>query len=169
MAMCVIGVVDVAPCQCFSLGGHQTTSPGRISTFGPPSLCTQPTPDVTISICPSGCRCQADLAPGSNVTLAQRARAGSGASKSGSIRTCPVKYCSGPMAEGCVPFLLSSISDSLHHIRRLRGFRRHTKRLRAKAKKKAKEKKHCREIAASTQEATITLYSHPLALSALSV
>ena len=30
MAMWVIAVVDDAPCQCFSLGANQTTSPGRI-------------------------------------------------------------------------------------------------------------------------------------------
>src|SRR5436190_16361281 len=35
--MCVIAVVGVAPCQCRSFGGHQTTSPGRSSTFGWPS------------------------------------------------------------------------------------------------------------------------------------
>src|SRR5207237_3932028 len=59
IAMCVMAVAGVAPCQCFSLGGHQTTSPARISCFGPPSLCTQPQPDVTISVCPSGCVCHA--------------------------------------------------------------------------------------------------------------
>src|SRR3954468_21851338 len=37
IAICVIGVVGAAPCQCFSLGGNQTTSPGRISSTGPPS------------------------------------------------------------------------------------------------------------------------------------
>src|SRR5437870_10122903 len=75
MAMCVIAVVEVAPCQCFSPGGHQTTSPGRISSFGPPSLCTHPHPDVTNRVCPSGCVCHAVRAPGSNVTLdAERAR-----------------------------------------------------------------------------------------------
>jgi hypothetical protein len=31
MAVCVIAVVGVAPCQCFSPGGIQITSPGRIS------------------------------------------------------------------------------------------------------------------------------------------
>ena len=41
MAMCVIAVVGVAPCQCFSPGGNQTTSPGRISSIGPPQRCTQ--------------------------------------------------------------------------------------------------------------------------------
>src|SRR6266545_4777840 len=103
MAMCVIAVFGVAPCQCFSFGGHQTTSPGRISTFGWPSLCTHPNPDVTTRVCPSGCLCHAVRAPGSNVTLAPRARAGSGASNSGSIRTLPVKYSAGPLADACEP------------------------------------------------------------------
>src|SRR4030088_668878 len=116
MAMCVIAVVEVAPCQCFSPGGHHTTSPGRISSFGPPSLCTHPHPDVTISVCPRGCLCHAVRAPGSNVTLTPRTRAGSGAWNSGSMRTMPVKYSSGPLPEGCEPLLLSSISEFLHLI-----------------------------------------------------
>jgi hypothetical protein len=90
-------------------GGHQTTSPGRMSTVGPPLLCTHPQPDVTISVCPSGCVCYAVRAPGSNVIRAPRARAGSGAANSGSIRTEPVTYASGPLPEGCEPFLLMSI------------------------------------------------------------
>jgi hypothetical protein len=49
MAMCVIAVVGVAPCQCFSLGENQTTSPDRTSSIGPPSRCAQPMPDVTIN------------------------------------------------------------------------------------------------------------------------
>src|SRR5215472_6036892 len=61
--MCVIAVVGVAPCQCFSRGGNQTTSPGRISSTGPPSRCAQP-------VCPSGCVYQALRAVRSNVTLA---------------------------------------------------------------------------------------------------
>src|SRR6185295_1481983 len=109
MAMCVIAVVGVAPCQCLSFGGHQTTSPGLISTFGPPSLWTHPQPDVTIRCCPSGCQCHAERAPGSKVTIAPRTRAGSGASNSGSIRTEPVKYSAGPLPEGCEPFCLISI------------------------------------------------------------
>ena len=40
IAMCVIAVVCVAPCQCFSPGSNHTTSPGRISSMGPPSRCT---------------------------------------------------------------------------------------------------------------------------------
>ena len=87
MAMCVMAVVGVAPCQCFSPGGNQTTSPGRISSIGPPQRCTQPQPAVTINVWPSGCVCHAVRAPGSNVTLAPATRAGSGASNSGSMRT----------------------------------------------------------------------------------
>src|SRR5678816_2672900 len=109
MAMCVMPVVGVAPCQCLSFGGHHTTSPGRISIFGLPSLCTQPHPAVTIKVCPSGWVCHADRAPGSNVTLAPRARDGAGASNSGSTRTFPVKYSLGPLLEGCEPLRLSSI------------------------------------------------------------
>src|SRR5436309_1502699 len=30
MAICVMAVAGVAPCQCFSPGGNQITSPGRI-------------------------------------------------------------------------------------------------------------------------------------------
>src|SRR5919206_3726684 len=109
MATCVMAVVGVAPCQCLSFGGHQTTSPARINTFGPPSLCTQPQPCVTTSVCPSGCQCQADLAPGSKVTSAHELRAGSAACISGSMRTLPVKYSFGPLPEGCEPLFLISI------------------------------------------------------------
>ena len=68
MAIWVIAVVAVAPCQCFSPAGIHTTSPGRISSFGAPSHCAQPHPDVTISVWPSGCVCHAVRAPGSKVT-----------------------------------------------------------------------------------------------------
>jgi hypothetical protein len=54
IAMCVMAVVGVAPCQCFSPGGHTTTSPARISRLVPPEHCTQPQPEVTISRWPSG-------------------------------------------------------------------------------------------------------------------
>src|SRR5436305_220967 len=59
MAMCVMPVDLVAPCQCFSPGGNQTTSPGRISSTGPFSRCAQPQPAVTMRDCPSGCVCDA--------------------------------------------------------------------------------------------------------------
>src|SRR5882762_6575281 len=117
MAMCVIAVVEVAPCQCFSPGGHHTTSPGRISSFGPPSLRTHPHPDVTIRVWPSGWVCQAVRAPGSKVTLTASTRAGLGALTSGSKRTVPVKYSAGPLAEGCEPFRLMSIILEFLHLK----------------------------------------------------
>src|SRR3989442_9651176 len=109
--MCVIAVVGVAPCQCFSLRANQTTSPGRISSIGPPQRCAQPQPDVTINVWPNGWVCQAVRAPGSNVTLAPRTRAGSGASNNGSIRTLPVNQSAGPLLELCEPDLFISIFD----------------------------------------------------------
>src|SRR5439155_3300825 len=109
MAMCVMAVVGAAPCQCFSPGGNQTTSPGRISSIGPPSCCARPTPAVTISVWPSGCVCQAVRAPGSNVTLAPATRAGAGAWNRGSMRTVPVNQSAGPLLDGCEPIRLISI------------------------------------------------------------
>jgi hypothetical protein len=109
MAMCVMAVVGVAPCQCRSCDGHQTTSPGRMSTYGPPLLCPHPHPDVAFSVCPSGCVCHAVRAPGSKVTRARGARAGSGTANSGSIRTEPVQYASGPLPEDGEPLLVISI------------------------------------------------------------
>src|SRR2546426_11310122 len=81
MAMCVMAVVGEAPCQCFSPGENQITSPGRISSIGSPHRCTRPAPNTTIKVCPRGCVCHAVRAPGSNVTLAPAARAGSGGLK----------------------------------------------------------------------------------------
>src|SRR5215467_3816653 len=110
--MCVIAVVGVAPCQCFSPGANQTTSPGRISSTGPPSRCAHPQPAMTISVCPKGCVCHAVRAPGSNVTLAPCTMAGSGAENSGSIRTVPVNQSAGPLVDGCEPTFLISIASS---------------------------------------------------------
>src|SRR5262249_11088317 len=122
MAMCDIAVVGDAPCQCFSPGANQTTSPGRISSTGPPSRCAQPQPDVTTSVWPSGCVCHAVRAPGSNVTDAPCTNAGSGAWKSGSIRTERVNQSDGPLAEGCEPLRLISIFFlAIDHA--LQGFR----------------------------------------------
>src|SRR5439155_14630379 len=96
--------------QCFSPGGIQITSPGRISSIGPPQRCARPQPAVTINVCPSGCVCHAVRAPGSNVTLAPATRAGSGASNNGSTRTVPVNQSAGPLPDGCEPLRLISIS-----------------------------------------------------------
>src|SRR5438477_6201382 len=118
MARCVMAVVAVAPCQCFSPGENQITSPGRISSMGPPSHCAQPHPLVTTRVCPKGCVCHAVRAPGSKVTLAPTARAGAPAANRGSMRTVPVKYSAGPLPEGCEPFLLISISKLLRYLTR---------------------------------------------------
>src|SRR5438067_5839331 len=109
MAMCVIAVVAVAPCQCFSPGGNQITSPGWISSLGPPQRCAQPQPAVTIKVWPSGWVCHAVRAPGSNVTLAPPACAGATAWNRGSMRTVPVNQSAGPLPEGWEPLLLMSI------------------------------------------------------------
>src|SRR5437016_11845429 len=113
MAMCVMAVVGEAPCQCFSAGGIQTTSPGRISSIRPPHCRTRPQPAVTIKVWLNGCVCHAVRAPGSNVTLALTTRAGLGACNNESTRTVPVKYSAGPLLEGCEPLLLMSISEFL--------------------------------------------------------
>src|SRR5579871_581796 len=110
--MCVIAVVGVAPCQCFSPGGNQTTSPGRISSIVPSHRCAHPQPDVTINVCPNGCVCHAVRAPGSNVTLAPCTSAGSGACNNGSILTIPVNQSAGPFPEACDPALVISIFSS---------------------------------------------------------
>src|SRR5438309_6673443 len=112
MAICVIAAVGDAPCQCFSPGSNQTTSPGRISSIGPPSRCARPEPKVTISVCPSGCVCHAVRAPGSNVTALPAARAGALAANRGSIRTVPVNQSAGPLPDGCEPLRVIFIIHS---------------------------------------------------------
>ena len=87
--------------------GLKQSQPG-----GPPHRWARPQPAVTISVCPSGCVCHAVRAPGSNVTLAPATRAGSGAVKSGSIRTMPVNQSADPRPDGSDPARLMSI-DSL--------------------------------------------------------
>src|ERR1035437_7332161 len=109
MAMWVMAVVGAAPCQCFSPGGNQITSPGRISSTGPPQRSTRPQPPITISVCPSGWVCHAVRAPGSNVTIAPVTRAGSVPLNGESMRTVPVNQAAGPLLEGCEPLLLMSI------------------------------------------------------------
>src|SRR5437588_5489224 len=116
MAICVIAEVGLAPCQCFSLGANQTTSPRRISSIGPPSRCARPTPPVTINVWPNGCVCQAVRALGSNVTFAPRTRAGSGASNNGSILTLPVNQSEGPFDDCAVPFRFISIVPFLFQL-----------------------------------------------------
>ena len=96
--MWVMEVEAVAPCQCFTPAGVQTTSPSRISRFGPCHSCTQPTPAVTMSTCPAGCVCHALRAPGANVTWAPVARVPSFVPNSRSTDTVPVKVSGAPRA-----------------------------------------------------------------------
>src|SRR4029077_12432742 len=103
MATCIITVAGPAPCQCFSPGGIQTTSPARISRTLPPQLCTRPQPDMTHKVCPSGWVCQWVRAPGSKRTMPERIRAGAGASMTGSCQTTPVKESAGPRRDGREP------------------------------------------------------------------
>src|SRR2546423_10059072 len=105
MAMCVMAV---APCQCFSPGSNHITSPGPISSIGPPALyqATASRHDqglaqrVAVPCCPSA-RLECD-------TGADRA-CRIGCLEQGSVRTAPVKYSAGPFPEGCEPLLLMSI------------------------------------------------------------
>src|SRR4051794_711898 len=104
MAMCDMLFAAVAPCQCFTPGGAQTTSPGLISRFAPPSSCTHPVPDMTMSVCPPGWVCQAERAPGSNVTRPPLFGVCSLGPWGGSGVTAPVKFAPAPVGEGREPF-----------------------------------------------------------------
>src|SRR5205807_4215940 len=110
--MCVMAALDVAPCQCFTPGGVQMTSPGLISCFAPPACCTQPVPAVTTSVWPSGWLCHAERAPGSNVTYEPETLEGAFGWNSGSTRTEPVKYCSGALFERCEPLRVMVMASS---------------------------------------------------------
>jgi len=70
MAMWVMAVAAVAPCQYYLPGGIEITARGRIFSTEPPQCCTQPQPAMTIRVWSSGWACQTVRAPGSNVTLA---------------------------------------------------------------------------------------------------
>src|SRR6266542_3011770 len=96
--------VAVPPCQCFTFGGIEMTSPGWISRRSRPHSWTHPVPDVTISVWPAGWICHAVRAPGSKLTSAPPQWVCPEASKSGSMTTDPVKLCAGPFAEGRDPF-----------------------------------------------------------------
>src|SRR4051795_11019653 len=68
-----------------------------------PHCCTQPRPNVMTRVCPTGCVCQAERAPGSKVTCPPDTRDGAVAGNIGSTRTAPVKYSADPLADGCEP------------------------------------------------------------------
>src|ERR1700675_169216 len=101
--MWVMLVVGEPPCQCFSPGGIQTTSPGRSSRTGPPLVWIRPTPEITYSVWPSGCVCQAVRAPGSKATRLHTSRAGASVVMIGSCSTVPVKESAGARRVGLEP------------------------------------------------------------------
>ena len=106
MAMWVIAVVGDAPCQCFSPGANQTTSPGRISSIGRAFALhaaearqdDQRLPERMGVPGGAGAGLERDGGAGRPVP-------GAPAWKSGSMRTVPVNYSAGPLAEGCAPAL----------------------------------------------------------------
>src|SRR5512132_2721221 len=104
IATWLIPLVAVAPCQCFTPGGVQITSPGLTSRFSPFHSCTQPTPDVLIRLWPAGCVCLAERAPGSKVTWPAVTCVCAVAPKRGVTMTEPVKFSAAPLAEGREPF-----------------------------------------------------------------
>ena len=113
-------------------GRNQITSPGLISSTGPPSRCTQPKPggdDQRLPErmgVPGGARARLESDAGRPAT-----RAGSGASNSGSTRTAPVKYSAGPLPDGREPFRLISIASPIlyeHRCDRIVASRASTRR-----------------------------------------
>src|SRR6266436_291031 len=111
--MWIMPLVGEPPCQCFSPGGIQTTSPALISRIGPPLLWTRPTPEITYSVWPSGCVCQFVRAPGSKDTRFEAIRAGAAVAMIGSCQTVPVKYSFGARRVGREPAKWISIVSSL--------------------------------------------------------
>src|ERR1700760_4213295 len=101
--MCTMPVVGAPPCQCFSPGGIQITSPALISLTGWPWVWKRPTPEITYSVCPNGWVCHAVRAPGSKPTRLMTTRAGAGAEMIGSCQTVPVKFSAGARAVGREP------------------------------------------------------------------
>ncbi|WP_308461507.1 hypothetical protein [Sphingomonas citricola] len=75
-----------------------------------PLALTQPRPQVTINVWPSGCVCQLVRAAGSKVTCAPATCDGGSAANNGSMRTVPVNQSAGPSVEGCVPLRVICIT-----------------------------------------------------------
>src|SRR5437870_3044776 len=99
-----MAVVVVAPCQCFSPGGNQTTSPrpDYLDRTSPaPREATAGRHDQRLS---QRVRVPRGAGAGLGVTLAPATRAGSVVWNNGSSRTMPVNRYAGPLAEGCEPF-----------------------------------------------------------------
>src|SRR3954452_21424366 len=103
IAMWLMALVGVAPCQCLTPAGDQITSPGLVSRLAAPSSCTHPVPEVTINSWPAGCVCQTERAPGANVTKQPVDGMPSFAPNRGSRKTDPVKYSAGAAPVGREP------------------------------------------------------------------
>jgi hypothetical protein len=125
-----MAVVGAAPCQCFSPGANQTTSPGRIPSIGPPQRCARPHPAVRTRVWPSGCVCHAVRAPGSKRYAGVLNPCRIGGLKERIDRHGPSEPLCRPLAEGCELTLLISISciPSLHGRYSLRFERTHVDR-----------------------------------------
>src|SRR3954471_2726357 len=98
--MWVMAVSAVPPCQCFTPGSVQMTSPAAMSCRWPPHSCTQPEPEVTISVWPAGWVCQAVLAHGVKETSAELKLRLGVASNRGLTVTSPVNVSAGPAPAG---------------------------------------------------------------------
>src|SRR5258705_7047031 len=100
MAMWLIVLSSVAPCQCLTPGGVQMTSPSAMRCFSPPHSWTQPLPAVTMRVCPPGWVCQAVRAHGVKDTSAELNARTSLTSNSGLTLTSPVNVSAGPRPAG---------------------------------------------------------------------
>src|SRR6476620_1390206 len=98
--MWVMAVSAVPPCQCLTPGSVQMTSPAAMSCRCPPHSCTQPEPEVTISVWPAGWVCQAVRAHGVKETSAELTLRLGFASNSGLTLTSPVNVLAGPAPAG---------------------------------------------------------------------
>src|SRR6478609_346441 len=75
--------------------------PGCTSMISPPRACISATPEVTCSVCPTACECQAVCAPGANRTRLTIIRDGSALRVAiGSTHTSPVNQSAEPLAVG---------------------------------------------------------------------
>ena len=109
MAMCVMAVVGVAPCQCFSPGGTNDVAgadflDGAARALRPAAAGGDDQRLAERMRVPGGARAGLEGDAGA----AARAP-GSGGSKSGSMRTVPVNQSAGPLPEGWVPLRLMSM------------------------------------------------------------
>ena len=98
-----MAVVGEAPCQCFSPGGHQTTSPGRIVRALPALALHQAAASGHDQVLPEGMRVPRRARAGlERDAVDERPRRLDGRNR-GSRRTAPLNVSAGPFAEGREP------------------------------------------------------------------